>query len=199
MHRLKRWISWRLYKGSPTHRDRAHLNGCYQSVLLHLKTMCKVLGKEVARGRQRFSMENLVSRKEWCGLDEVYAAVAQELPHYNRILKAAADGQRLTLAERGLALQFILSAFFKYCCPARPSFYENINLDDWIKALTDPQRMLRSRCFKTGVCVCVCVLLPLCFTFVHSFVLLHLSCEFTYMPCIACSCRVWRASNSGPP
>ena len=90
-------------------------------------------------------------------MDEVYAAVAQELPHYNRILKAAADGQRLTLAERGLALQFILSAFFKYCCPARPSFYENINLDDWIKALTDPQRMLRSRCFKTGVCVCVCV------------------------------------------
>ena len=176
VHRMKRWISWRMYRGSPTDRDRSHLNASYNAVLHHLKVMCRLLSKDVARGRSRFSVENLVSRKEWCGVDEVYAAVEQELPHYNRILKAAADGGGLPLAERGLALQFILSAFFRYCTPARPSFYENVTVGDWAKTVQDPERMLRSHSFKTGVCVCAVVC----------------AAALVISPtCLACSCRLW--------
>lgn len=177
LFRLKRFLQYRRAL-LPTLSEAASVNMAtsYGVVMDHLSTLISTLTKAAAACQaRRFTQDALRARGEWADVAALLRAITANRPRFDlTIQRAAAQGtaqladrcfcaRLLTsaldpylprgasfLCSRSFTLQYVLASAYLKVGPARPSFWEGLNLSHWAAAKAHPQLLLESPRFKTS-------------------------------------------------
>jgi hypothetical protein len=185
--RLKRYLVFRRTR-VPTLAAAASVNMAagYGVALAHLSSLIGTLTRAASACQAtRFTQKALTEKGEWADVGTLLRAVRGNRKVFNTTIQRAAAQGTAKLADRcvfcvfvcscaspptvlspfgasrSFTLQYILAAAYLEVGPARPSFWEGLNLTDWWAAVAHPEHILASDRFKTsatyGVCMCVCL------------------------------------------
>ena len=151
LSRFIRFLNWRLTQVGHLLDPKAAAVREATRGLLHYLQSLKQEEHKAARAdqRQRLTKEEHMKHNRWCSVKNLVDALRVNRPQFDACVTAAAAADDMRLADRSFCTSYVLAALSVLVSPARPGFWENLDMQNFRNAVASGDRLLSSTKFKT--------------------------------------------------
>ena len=151
LSRFIRFLNWRLTQvGHLLDPTAAAVREATRGLLHHLQGLKREETKKArADQRERLTKEEHVKHKRWCTVKNLVDALRVNRRQFDACVQAAAAAGDMRLADRSFCTSYVLSAVSVLAPPARPGFWQALDIGAFRKAAASKDKVLSSSKFKT--------------------------------------------------
>jgi hypothetical protein len=150
LSRYQRWLKWRLAQvGHLLDPNVAAVRVATTAVLAHVQELRRLEARRTKQDQQeRLSKEALIKGGKWATVQDLMRALSHNRAQYDALISQAATRRGMRLGDRSFCTAYLLATLAVKLAPARPGFWQALDLVQFTDAAASDSHILSSTKFK---------------------------------------------------